>query len=127
MKADDRLVGIFEPFEERMAQVLENPRYDPHGAPIPTHDLELPSQSHQKLSELRTGQQAVIQRVPDDDPELLRYLQNEGITPHSRIKVTGYTSFDNNLKIRVLDREQTIVLGPNISEQIFVDLEDLSV
>ena len=114
-------------FEERIAEVLKDPRYDPHGAPIPTHELEMPNYSRQPLIELRAGQSAVIQRVPDDDPELLRYLENEGVTPNTRIMVTGCTPLDNNIELIILDGERNLVLGPRIAAQIFVELEDLPV
>ncbi|MGD8604124.1 MAG: metal-dependent transcriptional regulator [Anaerolineales bacterium] len=112
-------------FEERMAEVLQDPSYDPHGAPIPTPDLEMPNHSHQSLRELRTGQRAVIQRVPDEDPELLRYLESEGVTPNARIKITRFTPFDDNLEITISGRDTPLVLGPGITGLIFVVLEDL--
>jgi DtxR family Mn-dependent transcriptional regulator len=109
-------------FERRMATVLENPLYDPHGAPIPTQDLEMPSHSNQALADLRTGQCAVIQRVPDDDTELLRYLEKAGVIPNARIEVLDYSDFDRNLKIQISVRDETIVLGPSITRNIFVEL-----
>jgi DtxR family Mn-dependent transcriptional regulator len=111
-------------FEKRMAQILNDPQYDPHGAPIPTHDLQMPSHSNQSLSELRNGQCAVIQRVPDKDPALLRYLDKVGVIPNARFEVLEYSPFDSNLKIQVVGRDEPVVLGPSITSQIFVEFRN---
>lgn len=114
---------ISSAFEQRMAQVLNDPQYDPHGAPIPTSDLKMPTHSNQSLGDLRPGQRALIQRVPDDDADLLRFLEKEGLVPNAQIEVLAFSGFDNNLKIRVSGRDEPIVLGPSITCQIYVEFE----
>ncbi|MBN1305504.1 MAG: metal-dependent transcriptional regulator [Anaerolineales bacterium] len=124
-------------FEERMCDLLKDPRYDPHGAPIPTRDHKIPTQVSQPLSELSTGQRVIVKRVPCDDPELLRYLGQYGVAPEARIVILERSSLDGNLKIQVevletspLDGKlrlrperggEAVVLGPNITRQIFVE------
>ena len=78
----DRLEHVIsEEFEERIAQALGDPTHDPHGDPIPDRDLRMPSHATTRLSELRAGQRATIERVRDSDPELLRYLSERGVVP----------------------------------------------
>ncbi|MCJ7628846.1 MAG: metal-dependent transcriptional regulator, partial [Longimicrobiales bacterium] len=43
---------------ERMASALENPRYDPHGAPIPTSSGEIEATDSFTLAELGPGEEA---------------------------------------------------------------------
>ena len=114
---------ISEAFEERIAQVLGHPSFDPHGAPIPTRELEMPSCSDLSLSQLRTGQRGIIKQVPDNDPELLRYLGDAGVIPDAPFIVSEYSPFDDNLKIQIDGRDQPVVLGPGITCQIFVAVE----
>jgi DtxR family Mn-dependent transcriptional regulator len=118
----DRLEHVIsEEFEERIAQALGNPTHDPHGDPIPTRDLIMPSQeSTTRLCDLCAGQQAVVQRVPDANPELLRYLGEQGIVPGACIEAVGYSPFDDNLSIRIQNQSDAIVLGIRITRQIFV-------
>ena len=117
----DRLEHVIsEEFEERIAQSLGNPTHDPHGNPIPSRDLKMPLQTDKHLSDLRAGQQAVIQRVPDNDSELLRYLGEHGIVPGACIDVEAYSAFDDNLSIRVQNHPEVIVLGIRITRQIYV-------
>jgi len=118
----DRLEHVIsEDMEERISQALGNPLLDPHGEPIPSRELRLPLDSTLKLNELRTGQQAVVQRVEDDDPEFLRYLYGIGILPQTHLRVLDYSSFDENLQLQIGD--QVVVLGPAVTQQIYVEVE----
>jgi len=117
----DRLEHVIsENLEERIAQALGDPHHDPHGDPIPSRDLNLPPYSDLTLQELRTGQQAVVQRVGGDDPGLLRFLRTIGLTPSAHLTVLDYSPYDGNLRLQVDD--QVIVLGPIITQQIYVEL-----
>jgi DtxR family Mn-dependent transcriptional regulator len=119
----DRLEHVIsETFEDRIAEVLGHPEYDPHGDPIPNKDLSLPVASSIPLSALRPEQTATISRVRDTDSDLLKYLSEIGITPNSEISVESYSEFDGNLHILVTDTGKTEVLGPKITEQVFVEL-----
>lgn len=123
----DRLEHVIsEEFEERIAESLGHPRQDPHGDPIPTRDLRLPEAPLSRLSQLRPGQQASIQRVPSEDPELLRYLSDLGLTPQARLSVLDFSPFDGNLRVKIEGKEETAVLGTTITERIFVDVLDAS-
>jgi DtxR family Mn-dependent transcriptional regulator len=118
----DRLEHVIsEKMERRIADVLGNPKRDPHGQLIPTYELELSATTEFPLSELRPPQQAVVRRVHDEDPELLRHLDQLGLRPRSRLTVLDYVPFDGNLEVRLGDQEQSIVLGVRITSQIFVD------
>ena len=116
----DRLEHVIsEEFEERIAQALGDPTHDPHGDPIPTRDLRMPSQSSTRLCDLRPGQLALVQRVPDTNPELLRYLGDHGIVPGTCIEVLAYYAFDDNLTIRVQNHSEARILGIRITRQIY--------
>ena len=121
----DRLEHVIsEKFEERIAKALGHPEYDPHGDPIPTKDLRMPSTSTIPLSTLRPGQSASIKRVKDDDSELLKHLEAIGVTPDTRIAITNYSEFDGNLHIIIEKSNQVEVLGPKITNQIFVEIHE---
>lgn len=119
----DRLEHVIsEELEERIASSLGDPRHDPHGDPIPTRDLRLPHATTTSLNELRPGKQAVVQRVRDEDAELLRYLRGLGLTPEARLVVLAYSPFDGNLTLQVEGQPQPVVLGPNVTGQVFVEI-----
>lgn len=119
----DRLEHVIsEEFEARIAERLGHPRHDPHGDPIPTRELELPEAQATTLREMRPGQKAIIQRVRDTDPDLLRYLSDLGLTPAARITILDFSPFDNNLRLRVEGHDEAVVLGPSITSQVFVEI-----
>ncbi|MFN2145687.1 MAG: metal-dependent transcriptional regulator [Anaerolineales bacterium] len=120
----DRLEHVIsETFEDRITEVLGNPQYDPHGDPIPNKDLSIPDTSVTPLSALRPDQIATINRVRDTDSDLLKHLSDIGITPGEQIRVQAFSEFDGNLHIQVAATGKTEVLGPKITDQIFVELK----
>ena len=113
--------AISEEFEERIAIILGNPTHDPHGEPIPNRDLTMPTFATLCLCDLRERQIAIVKRVPDTDPALLCYLAEVGIVPGAQLEVKSYSPFDENLTIKVEDSDEKIVLGPGITNKIFVE------
>ena len=111
-------------FEERIAQALGDPTHDPHGDPIPTRDLEMPSHAKLCLCELVPGQRGTIQRVRDHDAELLRYLSERGVVPKAAFKVVEHSPFDNNLTLDIEGQKNPVVLGPRVVHQIFVETDE---
>jgi len=112
---------ISEDLEARMANALGNPARDPHGDPIPSADLTMPSTEDIPLSQLRPRQQAIVRRVRNEDLALLRHLRNLGIVPGTKLKALEQSPFDGNLRLSLKDSE--ITLGNAVTSQIFVELQ----
>jgi DtxR family Mn-dependent transcriptional regulator len=109
---------ISEDFEARMAKALGDPTHDPHGDPIPDAALVMPIENAPPLSSLRPPQKAVIRRVDDEDPYLLRHLDELGLVPGSHLTVVAYSQFDDNLTVKV--GRKTAVLGTTVTGKIYV-------
>ncbi len=109
---------ISEDFERRIAAAMGHPLRDPHGELIPTADLKMPLEDSTPLSSLRPDQAGVIQCIKAADTDLLRYLENLGLTPGTNIEVKEYSPYDHNLTIKV--GQNSIVLGLNITGKIYV-------
>lgn len=122
----DRLEHVIsEDFEERIAAALGNPSHDPHGDPIPTRELTMPESSSTSLFDLQQpGQRAVITRVRDSDPNLLRYLSEHGLNPQAALRVLEYNPFDGNLCLAVEGQAEPVTLGAQITRQIFVEVSE---
>jgi len=114
--------AISEKMERRIAEVLGHPVRDPHGQVIPTRDLELSPTTEFSLDKLRPPQRAVVRRVHDEDPGLLRYLERIGLHPKARLVVLEFIPFDGNLRVQVDGEKEPIVLGPKVTSQLFVDV-----
>lgn len=119
----DRLEHVIsEELEERIAQTLGNPHYDPHGDPIPNREFHLPVQSRTSLAELHPGDQATVVRINTDNPDLLRYLASIGLSLHSRVKVMDVSPFDGNTGLKIAGKDSSYTLGPRVTDKIFVKL-----
>jgi DtxR family Mn-dependent transcriptional regulator len=109
---------LSEDLESRIDAALGHPTHDPHGDPIPTAELELVADDSRWLTEVADGTEAVVSRVPDGDPELLRYLASLGIVPDQPIVLVGRAPFDGPVTIEIGGARHAIGLA--VAEQIRV-------
>jgi DtxR family Mn-dependent transcriptional regulator len=110
---------ISEDFERRIAAALGHPLRDPHGELIPTADLKMPLDKSTPLSALRKNQKGTILCIKAADADLLRHLDELGLTPGTTIEVTDDSPFDHNLTIKVDGR--TCVLGLSVTSKVFIE------
>ena len=101
---------------ERMAQALGNPRFDPHGDPIPASDGSIDELPYTPLSDLPVGETAEIRRVGTSQPERLRFLEQAGLTPGIRVTVRDRQPFHGPLTLRLGEAER--VIGHELAEQV---------
>jgi DtxR family Mn-dependent transcriptional regulator len=81
--------------EERLLAVLGNPTTCPHGNPIPGLGALAPDEF--PLDEAHTGDTLTIQRITEEaeeDPQLMKYLQEHGVQPGARMTVREATDFN---------------------------------
>ncbi len=112
---------ISEDFEARIAAALGYPVRDPHGEPIPSSDLIMPSDGSVPLMSLTSGQSAVVRRVDAQDTDLLRHLEELRLIPGARLRVIEVSLFDHLMRLRPAGA-QTTVLGPAITDRVFVEI-----
>lgn len=112
---------LSEAMEERIAALLGNPAYDPHGDPIPSVDLRLPPDAAVPLADLRPGQRGIVRRVSDRDAGVLRHLARLGLVPGTAFVVLQRTPYDDLLYLRLDARGEPVVIGPRLSRAIFVE------
>lgn len=86
---------------ERMALVLGDPAYDPHGAPIPTRTGEIERLRLTPLSEIAAGTLCELRLVEDKDPDRLRYLSSLGLDVGTRFQVLSCQPFEGPVTIEV--------------------------
>jgi Fe2+ transport system protein FeoA len=66
----------------------------------------------------------VVERVHDTDSDLLRYLDSLGLRPPAKVHVENYIPFDRTLHVKINEQPDVIVLGPRITREVFVELEN---
>jgi len=79
---------------ERMAGALGDPRYDPHGEPIPTAAGDIEEMELMRLSDAAIGQMLELREVATQDAARLRYFAEQGLVPGTRLVVTDRQPFN---------------------------------
>lgn len=85
----------------RIDAKLGHPTRDPHGDPIPAEDGTVARPNARRLSLLQPGESGVITRISDDNPELLRYLQELSITLDRPVTVLRRLPFGAGTAIKL--------------------------
>ena len=109
---------ISEQFEDRIAELLNHPTHDPHGDPIPTKDGVMPEKATLALNEAEINTLYIVGRVRDQNPELLRYLEQQGVLPGVELTIIEKAPFDGPINLKI-DGE-LISLGFTIAQNIFL-------
>jgi DtxR family Mn-dependent transcriptional regulator len=118
---------ISEDLEQLIAARLGHPTLDPHGDPIPTRAFEIDERQTFSLDELSAGTAGRFVRVSDSDPEMLRYLDGQGIALGERLEVTGRQPFGGPVFVRLgassADGERELALGGELARAMRVEVE----
>ncbi len=99
---------ISEEMEARIDAALGHPTVDPHGDPIPTRDGDVPGAPEARLLDLNPGEEGVVRRVSDRDPDRLRYLARLNLRPGAAVRLLETLPFDGPLRVRVNGAEHVI-------------------
>jgi DtxR family Mn-dependent transcriptional regulator len=100
--------ALSEELEARIDASLGFPTHDPHGHPIPDADLNLHESEVRSLDSLEPGDEATILRVPDTDPELLRYLSSLDLVPGEAVQLVASAPFGGPVNVLAAGREHAI-------------------
>jgi len=93
---------------DKLDELLDFPKYDPHGDPIPTKNGEFKERDKKLLSELTVGSKGVCVGVKDSSSMFLQYLDKHGIALGIGIHILGKEDFDGSLHLKIGKREHTV-------------------
>jgi len=100
--------ALSEELEAKIDAELGYPTHDPHGDPIPDRELRVTHGLQRTLIDLEPGDRATISRIPDGDPELLRYLGELGLVPGSEVELDAFAPFGGPVTVRTDTGEHAI-------------------
>lgn len=113
--------AISDELEERLVQLLDDPQHDPHGAPIPARDLSVPEATTTRLSALQPGQRAVVRRVYDRNPELLRRLTRLGLTLGASFTVLP-PELQGGMRLQLPEQDDPVCIGDDVPGHVYVEI-----
>ena len=110
--------GMSRDLEAKLMECLDYPKKSPFGRPIPgSGQPKIPSDAL-RLDAAATGLPYLVERVPEEDDELLHFLADWLIVPEHRINVMEAAPYRGVLTVKTQQGEVSI--GYNVARQITV-------
>ncbi|MEO6303708.1 MAG: metal-dependent transcriptional regulator [Bacteroidia bacterium] len=103
----------------KLASILGNPIYDPHGDPIPDAKGKIIKSNFIKLSEAKIKSRYKIMGVTDHSPSFLKYLEKHQLIIGAEINIKGIEDFDGS--ILLVCHKKEINISPKAAECIIVE------
>lgn len=113
--------AISPQLEERMREILGNPKTCPHGNPFP--GCEKVTSQWIPLTDLPVGAAVTIRRIhefAEDNSDLLKFLVENGIVPGAQIRLMDILPFNQTLTIMVTS--EPVTLGFSSARFIFAEI-----
>lgn len=98
---------------------LGNPKFDPHGDPIPDVNGKLPSQLQINLIDFPLHKLAKVVAVGSQSKELLDLLKHKKISIGTQIEVKKKFAFDNSIEIKI-DDQTAFNMSQQLTQTLFV-------
>ncbi len=107
-----------EDFFDKMDEILNFPKVDPHGEPIPDKDGIIITQNLKKLSECKVNDMVILTSVTISTDDFLNYLNQRNLALGEEILIKNIEKFDGSMQITFSDR--TEVLSKMVCEKLLV-------
>ncbi len=106
---------------DKLDALLDFPKYDPHGDPIPSKTGEFMERDKQLLSELPVKSKGVCVGVKDTSSTFLKFLDKNKIALGNTITILDKEDFDDSLRIQIGDRQ--LQISNQIATNLYVKKE----
>ena len=104
---------------DKISAYLGNPKFDPHGDPIPNADGEITTTDTSiTLSQAEEGKTYVISRLMSDDKEFFDFCAQHGLKFGNTVLVSK--QFIKNKMTQILINNNTIILNEDFTSIIYV-------
>lgn len=107
-----------EDFFDKMDEILNFPKVDPHGEPIPDKDGVIITQNLKKLSECKINETVILTSVTISTDDFLNYLNQRNLALGAEILIKNIEKFDGSMQITFADR--TEILSKMVCEKLLV-------
>tara|TARA_E500000318_G_scaffold110900_1_gene127626 strand:+ start:306 stop:1001 length:696 start_codon:yes stop_codon:yes gene_type:complete len=111
-----------EKLVDKIDELLDFPKYDPHGDPIPTKDGKFQERDEKLLSEMSIKSIGICVGVKDSSVPFLKFLDKNNIALGNTIQVLDKEDFDNSLRIQMDGKEMRI--SHQIASNLYVKKND---
>ena len=106
-----RLEHAFSPYlESRVVEILGYPTTCPFGHPIPGSKYVFNSATV-FLNQAKVGEDYLVERVPEDDTELLGYFVDNDFLPGAHIQITDLSNARGVITLQLANKELVFSMG----------------
>ena len=102
----------------KLASILGNPIYDPHGDPIPDAKGKIQKSNFIKLSESKAKNNYMVMGVTDHSTTFLKYLEKHSLIIGASINIKTIEDFDNSIVL--LCQKKEVNISPKAADCIIV-------
>jgi DtxR family Mn-dependent transcriptional regulator len=103
---------------KKLASILGNPTYDPHGDPIPDEKGKIKASNFIRLSEAKVKTTYTIMGVTDHSTSFLKYLERHQLLIGASIQIKSIEEFDHS--ILLLCHKRDVLISPKVADTIIV-------
>jgi DtxR family transcriptional regulator, Mn-dependent transcriptional regulator len=108
-----------EKLVDKLDGFLKNPKFDPHGDPIPDKKGKIIRKNSVNISSLKVGDGGVLESVKDSSEAFLKFLSNKKLALGDRIKVIDIEPFDSSIHIETGNKR--MMISKKIGEKLFLN------
>jgi len=119
-EADQLEHSISMEIENQMRANLDDPQTCPHGNPLPGY--EYIAVNWMPLTDIPVGEKVIIRRIhetAEDNPELMQFLETNGVVPGAVVEVTEVLTFNQTVRLQVGNEDVNI--GFPVARYTFVE------
>lgn len=106
-------------FFDKIDEILNFPKSDPHGSPIPDKNGNIIHLNYYKLSECGVGEKVIFKAMIESSKEFLQYLNQKDLTLGVEIEILHTEKFDQSMQIQYLSKKE--ILSSIATEKILVE------
>ena len=105
---------------DRLDVFMGNPKFDPHGDPIPDIDGNFKSYELKPVSALLVNETGVISGVREHSSAFLQYLEKMQLTIGKKIQVAEIAGYDHSVILKIKD--QSIHISREVANNLLITL-----
>jgi len=109
-----------EKLTDKLDHLLNYPKYDPHGDPIPSKKGVFKFQERISIFEMGINEEGIIMGVSLDNRDFLDHLTNLKISIGTKVKVIEQIKFDQSMKIEFDSKIEHV--SKEIAENILIKI-----
>jgi len=106
----------------RLDNFLGNPRFDPHGDPIPNAEGKFMLRNQTSLDMVHAGQRVVVVGVTQHSVDFLKYLNQLKVKLGTAFKIMAVTDYDKSLTLEK-DGNEILTFTHQVAKNLLVKIQ----